>query len=51
MRRTVYFEEKYGVNIDEFKSIEEVDACIEKKCGAKLNVVSVSSGIVVPLVT
>lgn len=46
VRRTVYFEEKYGVNINEFKSIEEVDACIEKKTGAKLNVVSASSGMV-----
>ncbi len=46
MRRTVYFEEKYGVTIGEFKSIDEVDACIEKKTGAKLNVVPASSNIV-----
>jgi hypothetical protein len=46
VRRSVYFEEKYGVNINEFKSIDEVDACIEKKTGAKLNVVSAFSSTV-----
>ena len=45
VRKTVYFEEKYGVNIARLRSIEEVDACVEEKTGVKLNVVAASSSI------
>ena len=43
MRRTVDFEERYGVSINGLKSTEEVDACVEKKAGVRLRVVAASS--------
>ncbi len=42
MRRTVDFEERYGVSINGLKSTEEVDACVEKKAGVRLRVVAAS---------
>ena len=41
MRKTIFFEEEYGVSMDDIKSTEEVDAIIEKKIGRKLKVVDV----------
>jgi len=43
MRRTVDFEERYGVSINRLKSTEEVDACVEKKAGVRLRVVAASN--------
>jgi hypothetical protein len=37
-RKTVYFEKHYNVNIDDFKSTEEIDEFIENKIGRKLEV-------------
>lgn len=34
-KRTVIFEEKYGVNIDDFSTTEEIDDFIAKKLGKK----------------
>ncbi|WP_332450030.1 hypothetical protein [Methanoculleus sp.] len=45
VRQTVDFEERYGISIDRLKSIEEVDACVEKKAGVRLRVVAASSGM------
>jgi hypothetical protein len=39
MTRTIIFEKKYGVNIADFETTEEVDGLIEKKEGRKLRVV------------
>ncbi|WP_292367019.1 MULTISPECIES: hypothetical protein [unclassified Methanoculleus] len=45
MRRTVDFEERYGVSINGLKSTEDVDACVEKKAGVRLRVVAALSGM------
>lgn len=45
VRKTVYFEERYGVTIGGLTSIAEVDACVEEKTGVKLKVVAASSGM------
>jgi len=45
VRRTVDFEERYGVSIDRLRSTEEVDACVEKKAGVRLRVVAASGGM------
>jgi len=39
MTKTVIFEKKYGVNIDDFGTTEEIDVFIEKKEGKRLRVV------------
>jgi hypothetical protein len=36
MRKTIFFEEEYGVSMDDIKSTEEVDAIIEKKNWKKI---------------
>jgi hypothetical protein len=36
--KTVYFEEKYGVDITDFKSTVEIDEFLEKRLGRKLEV-------------
>ena len=41
MTKTIIFEQKYGVDIADFKTTEEVDAFIEKKEGRKLRVVKI----------
>jgi len=38
MTKTLIFEEKYGVNIEDFSTTTEVDEFIEKKLGRKLRV-------------
>ena len=43
MSKTVIFEEKYGVNIDDFSTTEEIDEVIEKQKGRKLKVVKFDS--------
>jgi hypothetical protein len=37
-KKTIFFEEKYGVNIDNLKSTAEVDEVIEKSIGRTLEV-------------
>jgi hypothetical protein len=46
MSKTIYFEEKYGVNINQFKSIEEIDSFVEGKIGRPLTVVSTASNVI-----
>ena len=41
MTKTVIFEEKYGVSINDFSTTEEVDKLIENKIGRKLKVVKI----------
>ena len=36
MSKTVIFEEKYGVNVDDFSTTEEIDEVIEKQKGKKI---------------
>ena len=42
MNKTVIFEEKFGVNIDNFSTTEEIDDVIEKKKGRKLKVIKIN---------
>ena len=57
-KRTVIFEEKYGVNIDDFSTTEEVDDFVAKKLGKKsldvefihADVVS-ARGAIIPIVS
>jgi hypothetical protein len=44
--KTVYFEEVYGVDINRFKSIEEIDDFVSEKSGKPLQVASTSSNII-----
>ena len=39
MSKTVIFEKKYGVNINDFSTIEEIDKFIEEKKGKKLELI------------
>lgn len=39
--KTVIFEKKYGVDIDEFKTTNDVDTFLEKKLGRPLKVIDV----------
>jgi hypothetical protein len=40
--KTVIFEEKYGVNIEDFSTTQEIDKFIEKREGRKLKVITVN---------
>ena len=40
MRKTVIFEERYGVNVNDFSSTDEIDKVIEKKIGRKLQIIN-----------
>jgi len=44
--KTVYFEEAYGVNINRFKSIEEIDRFVAEKSGRPLPIAPVSSNVI-----
>ena len=39
--KTVIFEKKYGVNIDDFSTTEDIDKVIEKQKGRKLEIVNI----------
>jgi len=39
MGKTVIFEERYGVNMNDFSTTEEIDKVIEEKMGRKLQIV------------
>ena len=41
MSKTVIFEEKYGVNINDFSTTEEIDEVVEKQIGRKLEIVRI----------
>lgn len=45
-RKTIFFEEKYGVDISRFRSISDVDSFVEKELGRKLEVRPINSNIV-----
>lgn len=55
--RTIIFEDKYGVNIDDFSTTEEIDDFVAKKLGKKSldvefihrNIVS-ARGAIVPII-
>jgi hypothetical protein len=36
--KTIFFEKKYGVHIDDFKTTEEIDDFLEKKLKRKLKI-------------
>ena len=38
MGKTLIFEEKYGVNMNDFSTTEEIDKVIEEKIGRKLQI-------------
>ena len=40
MTKTVIFEEKYNVNINDFSTTEEIDEVVEKWKGRKMEVVN-----------
>jgi len=40
MGKTVIFEERYGVNVNDFSSTDEIDKVIEKKIGRKLQIIN-----------
>jgi len=40
MGKTVIFEERYGVNVNDFSSTDEIDKVIEKKIGRKLQIIT-----------
>lgn len=47
MKKTVIFEEKYGVNISDFSTTEEIDKVVEKEIGRELEIVTIDGhGIV-----
>ena len=48
MGKTVIFEEKYGVNIDDFSTTEGIDKVIEKQKGRKLEIVKIDDHGIVP---
>ena len=41
--KTVIFEEKYNVNINNFSTTDEIDKVIEKKIGRKLKMVNLDN--------
>ena len=46
MAKTIFFEEEYGVNLEQLHSIEEIDEVIEKKSGKKLTFSNRKCGII-----
>lgn len=48
MGKTVIFEEKYGVHVDDFSTTEEIDDVIEGKIGRKLEIVKIDDHGIVP---
>lgn len=46
MSKTVYFEDKYGVDIKKFQTTAQIDEFIEEKKGRKMSLVSVGQGVV-----
>jgi hypothetical protein len=43
--KTLVFEEKYKINIEDFPSTKEIDKFIEKKAGKKLKVIRINTNI------
>jgi len=39
MSKTVIFERRYGVNVNDFSTTEEIDEVVEKRIGRKLGMV------------
>lgn len=44
--KTVYFEERYGVNITQFKSTEDVDKFLEERIGRALEAKDIDNGLI-----
>ncbi len=44
--KTVYFERKYGVDINQFKSTEDVDKFLANKIGRTLEAKDVNNGLI-----
>ena len=45
-RRTLYFEEKCGVDLDDYRTIEDIDNAVENCIGHKMNVVRIGSPLI-----
>jgi len=45
-QKTIFLEEKYGVDIARFRSITDVDSFVEERLGRKLEVKQINSNIV-----
>jgi hypothetical protein len=43
--KTVIFEKKYGVDINDFHSLHEIDEFIEQREGRKLRVIKIDSNV------
>lgn len=46
MTPTLYFEKKYGVNIKDVRTTEDIDQVIEKKSGQKIRTSKRTCGII-----
>jgi len=46
VKKTVIFESRFGVDINQFSSTQEIDEFLEKKLGRKLRVVRLDQGVV-----
>jgi len=46
MKKTIFFEEKYGTDISKFSSIKDIDSFIEKKTHKKLVVKKTDCNII-----
>lgn len=47
MGKTVIFEERYGVNVNDFSTTEEIDKVIEEKIGRKLQIIKLDGHAIV----
>jgi len=44
-KKTIYFEDHYNVNIDDFKTTKEIDEFIENQTGKKLEIVKIKNNL------
>lgn len=43
--KTIFFEDKYGVDIKDFKNTEDIDNFLEKKLGRKLRIKRIETNL------
>ncbi len=46
MTSTLYFEKKYGVNLKDIRTTDDIDHIIEKQSGQKIQVSAASCGLI-----
>ena len=46
MTSTLYFEKKYGVNLKDIRTTDDIDQIIERQSGQKIQVSETSCGII-----